>query len=48
MEMTLTNLKRYCLENYGVVIQDPFIKKMTTFRKISHNVSACEIEPVIE
>ena len=48
MEMTLTNLKRYCLENYGVIIQDPFIKKMTTFRKISHNVSACEIEPVIE
>ena len=48
MEMTLTNLKRYCLENYGVVIQDPFIKKMTTFRKISHNVSACEIEPIIE
>ena len=48
MKMTLTNLKRYCLENYGVVIQDPFIKKMTTFRKISHNVSACEIEPVIE
>ena len=48
MEMTLTNLKRYCLENYGVVIQDPFIKKMTSFRKISHNVSACEIEPVIE
>ena len=48
MEMTLTNLKRYCLENYDVVIQDPFIKKMTTFRKISHNVSACEIEPVIE
>lgn len=48
MEMTLTNLKRYCLENYGVVIQDTFIKKMTTFRKISHNVSACEIEPVIE
>lgn len=48
MEMTLTNLKRYCLENYGVVIQDAFIKKMTTFRKISHNVSACEIEPIIE
>ena len=48
MEMTLTNLKRYCLENYGVVIQDPFIKKMTSFRKISHNVSACEIEPIIE
>ena len=38
MEMTLTNLKRYCLENYGVVIQDAFIKKMTTFRKISQRM----------
>lgn len=48
MEMTLTNLKRYCLENYGVVIQDTFIKKMTSFRKTDDGRLMCKVEPIFE
>ena len=48
MEMTLTSLKKYCLKTYGVSIQDPFIKKMTTFRKTDDGWLMCKVEPIFE
>ena len=48
MEMTLTSLKKYCLKTYGVSIQDPFIKKMTTFRKTDDGWLMCKVEPIFK
>jgi hypothetical protein len=48
MEMSLTSLKKYCLKTYGVSIQDPFIKKMTTFRRTADGWLMCKVEPIFE
>lgn len=48
MELSLTELKKYCFKNYNVVLQDIAIKKMTSFKKVSHNKSVYECEPVIK
>lgn len=48
MERTLQELKYICYNRYGYDLADSTIKRLTSFRKISHKKVLCEVEPVLE